>query len=132
MKKTLAKMKFTGELAKPIVRRSERSLRGMEAVIRASGLPSPGLCLEEDRRVERERCTKFELLAKKIGISADTPRDSPEYWKTIAISLAEAYVPGFQITEGLPRGRGRPNKRAVEGIELLEGAMRESWRRPED
>ncbi len=116
VRKTPSKMKFTGELAKPIVRRSLRDLKGMEAMAKSLGLSSDDVHLREAQRIDRERSAKFELLAKKFGIPDDTPRDSVEFWETMAKALAEAFVRGFQIVEGVQRGRGRARTRA----ELLE------------
>jgi hypothetical protein len=100
--KIVQRVEYPGELGIPI----------REAIPFVEGTSLLGGYTEEGKANARRR--DLEELNRKLQVLAQHYEarggDGEINWKRLAISLALAHVPGLQVVEELPRGRGRPKR----------------------
>lgn len=100
----MGKLKFTGELAKPIIMRSRRVTILTDTPERRAEIEKYNN--EEIQRVFVESFQKMDLLFEKFEIPADIPQEGK--YPILALMLARQFIPGFRIKNlSNSRGRGR-------------------------
>jgi hypothetical protein len=73
--------------------------------------------LKEDRAiVTRQKAEKLLLLGGKYSIDPTTHAGAIQ----LCMCIAEEYVPGFKVTERIPKGRGAPRKSYINLVQAVE------------